>query len=102
MQTFEVMDDELAITRCKGVFKQVKVYRRGDRLFIAHGSGFVGLKKANDKFYRFATTLPDVMVIECSVSSEKVGWGGISNYAELRIVPSSDGTVRRLVGGERR
>lgn len=43
MERFHVIDDAAAIIRTKGVFRQVKVYRRGEALYAGHGSGFIKL-----------------------------------------------------------
>lgn len=44
MNQFTIVDDASVILREKGIFKQSKVYRLGDRLFAGYGSnGFIGL-----------------------------------------------------------
>lgn len=40
---FHIIPDAQAILRSKGVFKQAKVYRRGDRIYAQWGSGFIRL-----------------------------------------------------------
>ena len=40
MERFHVIDDAAAILRVKGVYRQVKLYRRGDALFAGYGAGF--------------------------------------------------------------
>jgi len=40
---FHVIDDAHVILRSKGVFRQVKLYRRGVILFAGWGTGFVRL-----------------------------------------------------------
>lgn len=45
MNRFHVIDDAAAILRSKGVFKQVKVFRRADALYAAHAGGFIRLYK---------------------------------------------------------
>lgn len=48
MNQFTIVDDASVILREKGVYKQSKVYRLGDRLFAGYGSsGFIALL-AND------------------------------------------------------
>ena len=42
-ELFHVIDDAQAILLSGGVYKQVKVYRRGKQIFAAHGGGFVRL-----------------------------------------------------------
>jgi hypothetical protein len=45
MDRFHIIDEAAVILRQRGVFRQVKVYRRGDALFAGHGNGFVRLYK---------------------------------------------------------
>lgn len=51
---FHIIDDAQVILRSKGVFRQAKVYRRGDRLYAGWGSGFIRLGG------RDATSCPNV------------------------------------------
>lgn len=43
MPLFHEIPEAQIITRSRGVYKQVKLYRRGDDLYAGHGSGFVRL-----------------------------------------------------------
>jgi hypothetical protein len=45
MSLFHVIDDAQVVLRSKGVFKQVKVFRRDNRLYAQHGGGFIGLRR---------------------------------------------------------
>jgi hypothetical protein len=45
MSLFHVIDDAAAVLRTKGVFKQVKVFYRDNRLYAQHGGGFIGLRR---------------------------------------------------------
>lgn len=45
VERFHVIDDAAVIVRNKSVFRQVKVFRRGDDLYASHGSGFIRLYK---------------------------------------------------------
>lgn len=38
---FHIIDDAQVILRSKGVFHQKKLYRRGNRIYAAWGSGFI-------------------------------------------------------------
>ena len=59
MDLFHVIEDGQAIIRQKGgVFRQVKVYRRGSDVFVASGTGFVKLLGMN------STTAPNISVVE--------------------------------------
>lgn len=43
MELFHEIPEGLAIVRTKGVFKQVKIYRRDRDVYAQHGSGFIRL-----------------------------------------------------------
>ena len=43
MALFHEIPEAQIVTRSKGVYKQVKLYRRGGDLYAGHGSGFVRL-----------------------------------------------------------
>lgn len=49
---FHIIDDEFAIIRFKGVYRQCKLYHRDSFLYAGWGNGFVGLR-------RHGTTVPD-------------------------------------------
>jgi hypothetical protein len=51
---FHVIEDAAVITCSKGVFKQQKLYYRGDRLYAGNGSSFVMLMGS------FGTSTPNV------------------------------------------
>lgn len=41
MALFHVIEGAQGITHSRGLWKQVKLYRRGGYLYAAHGSGFI-------------------------------------------------------------
>ena len=43
MNLFHVIDDAQVVLLSRGVYRQAKVYRRGDELFAGHAGGFVRL-----------------------------------------------------------
>lgn len=43
MDVFSVVQDSCVILRSKGVYRQEKVYQRGDRLYAGYGKGFIRL-----------------------------------------------------------
>lgn len=43
MNRFHIIDDAAVILRSRGVYRQAKVFVRGDGLFAGHGGGFVRL-----------------------------------------------------------
>lgn len=53
MERFHLIDEAAAILVSKGVFRQAKVYRRGDALYAGYGAGFIRL-------YRDGTSVPNV------------------------------------------
>jgi hypothetical protein len=54
MNRFHIIDDGAVILRSRGVFRQAKVYRRGEDVYAGWGAGFIRLL-ANP-----ATTAPNV------------------------------------------
>lgn len=67
MEQFSIIDEALAFVRLhRGVHKILDVYRRNDRLFVRHGSGFIRIcSKLPEGGY--TTTHPDVKVLELEV-----------------------------------
>lgn len=66
MKTLTIIEGARAWARAKGgTFKQLDVYRRGDRLFVRNGSGFVRLEARFDE--RYPTSNPDLVVLELDV-----------------------------------
>jgi hypothetical protein len=53
VERFHIIEDAAAILLSRGVYRQAKVFRRGDRLYASHGSGFIGL-------YRTGTSIPTI------------------------------------------
>lgn len=66
MELFSLIEDATAIVRApKGVLKQTKVYRRGERIFVPHAGGFIRIcAKFGDLF---STSHPDIKVEELDV-----------------------------------
>ena len=75
MKQFSIVDDAQALVRYKhGIQKIVNVYRRNERLFIPHGSGFIAICSLVDG--SFTTVHPDIKVLEIDcdgISSDKFG-----------------------------
>lgn len=67
---FHVIDNACAILAgSNGVYRQAKVYRRGDALFAGHGSGFIRL-------YKNGTSVPTIRceeLIGLEVTFDKLG-----------------------------
>jgi hypothetical protein len=45
MNLFHVVDDQFVILRSKGIFKQTKLYQRGDDFYAGWAGGYVRLLK---------------------------------------------------------
>lgn len=58
MELFHVIDDGVVILRARGVYKQVKLYRRGEQLYALFGGGFIRLLQGR------GTTVPNVSWID--------------------------------------
>jgi hypothetical protein len=89
---FHIVEGAVAILRCKGVYRQVPVYRRdnlnnrtpADELFAKWGGGFIGLRAHG------GTTVPHVVWEHLEgVEYVPVRFGAISIAApkSLRAIP---------------
>ncbi len=57
-------NDTLGLARYpKGILKQVKTYRRGDRVYLPHSGGFIEVR-AKQPDGSFITAHPDVKLLE--------------------------------------
>ena len=63
MDHFHLIEDAAAILVSKGVYRQSKVYRRGNELYAGYGGGFIRL-------YKDGTSLPNVRLVDV----ETPGW----------------------------
>lgn len=54
MDRFHVIEDSAVILRSKGVYRQVKAYRRADAVYAGWGNGYIRLLNGS------ATTHPNV------------------------------------------
>lgn len=61
---FTVIEDAWAIVVSKGVYRQVKVYERGGRIYVGHGSGFIAA------YSQGRTGLPNVRWDDVHVPSD--------------------------------
>lgn len=66
MELFHEIPDAQAIIRCKGgVYKQVKMYRRGEHQYVAARGGFVRIcAKFGD---HWPTSCPDITVVDMTL-----------------------------------
>ncbi len=65
MERFHEMDNAAAILASKGVYKQVKVFRRDKALYAQYGGGFIRL-------YKGGTSLPNIRLDDLEVGEETV------------------------------
>lgn len=83
MDLFSVIDDAVAIVRTSGgVFKQTKVFRRAERIFVQHGSGFL---RVTAKFGdTWGTSHPSTKVVDIEGEGIDLSRGEPRYRASLR------------------
>lgn len=67
MELFHIVEDAFVVLRSRGLFRQAKVYRRGQALYAGYGVSFVGLRG------RGGTTRPDI------------SWEEITEHPNIRL-----------------
>lgn len=78
MELFHLIDDGAAILRIRGrVYRQAKIYRRGEQIFAACAGGFVRLLRGS------GTTHPDVTVIEVGGPGVEIR-SGVPTFVEAQ------------------
>ena len=71
MNRFHIIEDAAVILRGKkGVYRQAKVYARGDQVFAGYGAGFVRLTRGG------STGNPDVTWIDLEADGVVIGANG--------------------------
>lgn len=68
MGLFHLIPEAAAVVVSKCVYRQVKVYHRGGRIYVSHGSGFVFVQRV---CAALKTSLPDVRVDEIELPFEQ-------------------------------
>lgn len=81
MSLFHVLDEVFVITRNKGVFRQCKVFVRGDHVYAAHGAGFVRLMGHG------GTSIPTMV------------WDGLTEHPDIAIRFSQPSYAPRTIAG---
>ena len=76
MNFFTPVEDGFALLRSNGVFKQVPLFTRGDRLYAKWGSGFIGLM-----VFQQATTNPSVAWVELTHETSQDAKGCLTLHA---------------------
>lgn len=88
MQLFTALEDATAILRLpKGVQKQVKMYRRGDRVYVPHGGGYIEVRALQPTTLEtssgcYSTSHPDVQVLDFEMGASHPYYratGGLAN-----------------------
>jgi len=72
MNLFHVIDGAFAITTCRGVYRQVAVFRKGVEIYARHGNGFIRLMGNK------GTTAPNVSWLEITPHDSIRDPGGIT------------------------
>jgi len=75
MNRFHVIEDSAVILRSKGMFRQAKVYRRGNDVYAGWGNAFIRLMRGS------ATTHPNVSWDE--IEADGVEWSGPSHQPKF-------------------
>jgi hypothetical protein len=84
MELFTAIEDSSAIISLKkGVHKQVKVYRRGEKVYVPYGGGFI--RMATQFGETFPTSHPDVKVLEFEAEGVKIVRGVPTVTAALKV-----------------
>ena len=73
MQRFHVIDDAAVILRARGVYKQVKVYRRGEAAYAGYSGGFIRL------YANGGTSFPNVSWEDIDVGDIRVSADSLSH-----------------------
>lgn len=64
MELFTAIEDSYGVLRLsKGIFKQVKLYRRGERVFAPHAGGFIEIR-AQEASGAYYTSHPDIKLVD--------------------------------------
>ncbi len=72
MEVFTVIDSNLGLARYpKGVFKQVAMYRRGDRVYLPHSGGFIEVRQRQSDG-SFNTSHPDVKLLDHDDADQRI------------------------------
>jgi hypothetical protein len=79
VQLFHIIDDGVAILRVKGrVYRQAKIYHRGEDVFAGYGGGYVRLTRGG------WTTMPDVSCIEVEGPGVVIR-AGVPRFVEAEV-----------------
>jgi hypothetical protein len=81
MDYFTEIPDATAITCSNGVYRQVKMYARGDRVYARHGAGFVRMHQGQ------TTSAPGVRWIEFDGADAKlIEAQGAVRISNLKVI----------------
>ena len=81
---FHVIEASAVVLHSRGVFKQVKAYRRGKDVYAQHGGGFIKLgQKINAGNMRGDTSHPEVKWEEIEAEGVTLDKGKYPTFSEL-------------------
>lgn len=98
---FTIIEGGLAVTKSKGIFRQVKLYERGQRIYCQWGNGFISLHKgAGDKI---VTSIPDVQIDEYTLEyiPRFTATGAMVTHEFRVLSPKMADEVNKELFGER-
>lgn len=82
MDRFHVIEDAAVVLRCKGVYRQAKVYRRAEGLYAGWGAGFVRLYRGG------GTTAPNVSWDDIEVGAARASDFIADAFGRLCLPPA--------------
>ena len=68
----EVLSAHAIVKYPKGIYKQSKVYRRERKLYIKHAGGFVEIRHQEFGGETFATSHPDIKVLDHDIPNTEL------------------------------
>lgn len=98
---FTVIEGATVVTKCRGIFRQGKMYERGGRIYAQWSSGFIAITKT---FEKIATSIPDVSVDEYDLPVKhkfiKTGAMVLEHYVEPPMQTAAE--VNAIINGGRK
>lgn len=96
---FTIIEDAKAVTKCKGIYRQVKMYERQSRIYVSWSNGYISVNKASSKL---ATSIPDVTIDEMVLPIEhKYTSTGYLVIKEFKEVVQTAHEANQAMFGER-
>lgn len=94
MDLFHIIDDAQAIIKQNGVFRQVKVYRRGIDIYVASGTEFIKLMSRGN------TSVPSVSWLDLDAKDVEMHPAGShkTGQPEWRPQPEAEKETKKTKG----